>query len=33
MHAVRFIQAFAANLARVGLDDFEWQRLRLRQEE
>jgi hypothetical protein len=31
MHAVRFIQGFAANLARVGLDDFEWQRQRKRE--
>jgi Response receiver domain len=27
MHAVKFVQGFAANLARVGLDDFEWHRL------
>ncbi|HEX8573564.1 MAG TPA: response regulator receiver domain [Allosphingosinicella sp.] len=31
MHAVRFIQAFAANLARVGLDEFEWHRIRQRE--
>jgi hypothetical protein len=33
MHAVRFVQAFAANLARVGLDEFEWQRMRQRESE
>jgi hypothetical protein len=31
MHAVRFVQAFAANLARVGLDEFEWHRMRQRE--
>jgi hypothetical protein len=29
MHAQRIAQAFASNLARVGLDDFEWHRRQL----
>lgn len=33
MHAVRFVQAFAANLARVGIDEFEWHRMRQRESE
>lgn len=29
MHAQRLVQQFAANLARVGLDDFEWHRMQM----
>lgn len=29
MHAQRLVQRFAANLARVGLDDFEWHRMQM----
>lgn len=32
MHAQKCVQAFSANLARVGLDDFEWHRTQMKED-